>query len=108
MGKVMLFTDCVGEEFEIRHIVKVSKRGYGIKHYETNDGTFYSHAELVANEPRLKDYLVVGDTLATRVSDGTTIACKLSHLNLALDYEGLPDYNHSKYITPTKPLPKGL
>ena len=108
MGKVMLFTDCVGAEFEIRHIVKVLKRGYGIKHYETNDGTFYSHAELVANEPRLKDYLVVGDTIITRVSDGLVIPAKLSHLNLALDYEGLPDYNHNKYTMPVKPLPKGL
>lgn len=108
MGKVMLFTDCVGDEFEIRHIVKVSKRGYGIKHYETNDGTWYSHAELVANEPRLKDYLVVGDILATRVSDGLVIPAKLSHLNLALDYAGLSNYNHSEYITTSKPLPKGL
>lgn len=108
MGKVMLFTDSGGDEFEIRHIVKVSKRGYGIKYYETNDGTWYSHSELVASEPRLKDYLVEGDTIITRVSDGLVIPAKLSHFNLALYYDGVSDYNHSEYITPSKPLPKGL
>ena len=108
MAKVMMFTDCVGDEFEIRHIVKVSKRGYGVKHYETNDGKWYSHKELRDNEPRLRDYLTTGDVILTRVSDGTLVPAKLSHLNLALDYEGLSDYDFSEYITPKKPLPKGL
>ena len=108
MDKVMMFTDCVGDEFEIRHIVKVSKRGYGVKHYETNDGTWYSHSELVASEPRLRDYLTKGDVVLTRVSDGILVPAKLSHLNLTLDYEGLSDYDFNEYITPKKPLPKGL
>lgn len=108
MGKVMLFTDSDGNEFEIRHIVKISKRGYGIKHYETNDGTWYSHSELIDSEPRLKDYLVEGDTIITRVSDGLVIPAKLSHFNLALYYDGESDYKHSEYINPSKPLPKGL
>ena len=103
-----MFTDSVGEEFELRHITKVSKRGYGTKYYETNDGKFYSHEELLANEPLLKDYLVNGDIIATRVHDGSCIASKLSHINLALYYEGVEDYKHSEHLIPTKPLPKGL
>lgn len=107
MSKVMMFTDCIGDEFELRHIVKVSKRGYGVKHYETNDGTWFSHAELVGNEPRLKDYLVEGDIIATRVSDGLVVPAKLSIINLALYYSGSQDYKHSEHYT-SKQLPKGL
>lgn len=104
----MIFKDCVGDEFEIRHIVKVSKRGKSGRHYETNDGKWFSHAELKSSEIRLKDNLVVGDIIATRLTDGTTIPSKLSWLNLALCYEGLPNYKHSDFTIPTKPLPKGL
>lgn len=107
MNKVKVFTDSFGDEFELRHIVKVSKRGHGIKHYETNDGTWYSHAELVADKPKLKDYLIEGDIIAVRVSDGLIIPAKLSHINLALYYEGEPDYEHSEHYT-SKLIPKGL
>lgn len=107
MGKIKVFTGSVGDEFELRHIVKVSKRGKGIKHYETNDGTWYSHSELVSSEPKLKDYLVEGDIIAVRVSDGSVIPAKLSHVNLALYYEYEADYKHSEHYTPN-PLPKGL
>lgn len=108
MGKVMMFTDCVGDEFEVRHIVKVSKRGYGVKHYETNDGKWYSHEELIMSDLLIKDNLIEGDIILTRESDGLCLSAKLSHFNLALCYSGISDYNHSEYTFPVKPLPKGL
>lgn len=103
---IMIFTDSIGESFEIRHIVAISKRGYGEIHYETNDGTWFSKQEIMERGDSFIDNLEVGDIIVQSDKDFTT--AKIYLFNVALKFEGQPEYDHSKYTMPVKPLPKGL
>ena len=68
---IMIFTDSIGEEFEIRHIVKISRRKDGKRFYETNDGKWYAESEFNPIKGRKHLNTVSGDFIATRIQDGT-------------------------------------
>lgn len=106
---IMIFTDSIGEDFEIRHIVKISRRKGGKRFYETNDGKWYAEGEFVDK----KDFKFMGtpregDFIATRIQDGMYFIVTKSKFNQILLMEAQTSYDYSKYTIPTKPLPKGL
>lgn len=106
MGKVLVFTDSIGEEFEIRHIVKVSTRLHGVKFYETNDGTWFSQDELKEQIFKL-DYIKEKDLIATSSKSGTSFPLTIELFNRVAEMADCSHYNYEEHYTPT-PLPQGL
>lgn len=109
---IMIFTDSIGDEYEIRHIVKVSKRKNGDRFYETNDGKWYSEAEFTPvkfNGVKLDSPILgEGDFIATRDKDGLYLSILKEEFLRVLKMKEQVPYDYSKYTIPTKPLPKGL
>lgn len=105
---IMIFTDSIEETFEIRHIVKISRRKGGKRFYETNDGKWYAESEFKPIKGRKHLNTKEGDFIATRIQDGTYFITPKAMFNHALLMEGQEPYDYSKYIMPSKPLPKGL
>lgn len=105
MGKICIFTDSIGGEFEIRHIVKVSKRKE-TRHFETNDGRWYSQDELSCKNEYNIDALKEGDIIATS-NEGNVYTLFLDTFNFIRATTNLEPYDASKY-TNHNPLPKGL
>lgn len=105
---IMIFTDSIGEDFEIRHIVRISRREGGKRFYETNDGKWYAESEFKAVKGRKHLNTVSGDFIATRIQDGTYFIVPQVKFNQILSMEEQEPYDYSKYTIPTKPLPKGF
>lgn len=105
MGKICIFTDSIGDEFEIRLIVKVSKRK-NTRHFETNDGKWYSQDELSCNNEYNIDAIKEGDIIATS-NKGIVYTLFLDKFNEVCRMSDAEPYDASKY-TNDKPLPKGL
>lgn len=103
---IMIFTDSIGDEFEIRHIEAISNRRDGSTHYETNDGRWYSKEVLMRDSVNYVDNLEVGDIIL--YNNMCLLTSKIECFNKALLLEKQEPYDYSKYTIPTKPLPKGL
>lgn len=97
----MVFTDSRGLDYDVRHVVGVSKRSTDM-FYETNDGTWYSHDEL--QDTRLAQ----GDIILTSTLTGNVFTMKLEQFNFVLALDKLPKYSPADFTEPKKPLPKGL
>lgn len=107
MAKVLVFTDSIGEECEVRHIVKVSTRLHGEKFYETNDGKWFSKRELQDNVAYSVDCVQDKDLILTSSSSGLSFPMYVSDFNFVASMQDCPHYDYEEY-TNTKPLPQGL